>query len=237
MQRSSIIPLASFAIAILLAALVPSSRHVLRAAGDTTNCTVQCTVTGKNTPQEEREGKDSIRDKGKDAVRKALEKGFKKLGLDTTNATLSKLIDDSVSDVFDNNFDGVTVSFISFGLTGINKANNPWIVTGVFNEFTVILLPKDAKPGDQLSNHEAGHKLIADNTVEYAKQKIKALVEQAGCDDAAIRAAFKAGAQAAGDVQNAANKDYDGKTTNGTVGGADGQIPAAEAAWNAAAGN
>jgi hypothetical protein len=233
-MRQSLVPVATFLLAVAIAALTPSSRHLLRAAGETTGCTVSCTVTGMPTTQPIIEGKGSIRDKGKKAVRQAMDQGFKKLKVDTTDPTLNQELNDAVDEIFAKNFDAYTITDASFGIDGINKTDNVWTVTGTFDMAIVILLPKDAKPGDQLSNHEDGHKLIAENTVEYAKKKIKALVEAAGCDEAAIRAAFTAGAQAALDVQNAANKDYDAKTTNGTVGGPNGQIPAAQAAWAAA---
>jgi len=233
MQRSPVIPFATFAIAVILAALTPATHRLLRAAGDATGCTVTATISGKASADTVTEGKDSIRDKGKKSVRKAMDQGFKKLKADASGDDVDKSLNDTVDEVFANNYDAVTVSLSSAGIDGIAKAENVWTVTGTFDMSIVIVLPKNAD--ETLTNHENGHKLIAEKTVEYAKKKIKEEVEKCACDETAITAAFDKGVAAALAVQDAANKDYDAKTNHGKQGGAAGQIPQAAASFAAAA--
>jgi CheY-like chemotaxis protein len=232
MQRFPIVPLATFAIAVLLASLVPSSRHLVRAAGEATGCTVQAVINGKATSETVTEGKDTIHDNDKKSLRKAIDQGFKKLKVDTSGEDVSKSLDDTVDEVFARPFDAITVTLSSSGIDGIAKTANVWTVTGTFDINIVVVLPKNADA--TLTNHELGHKLIAEKTVDYAKKKIKEEVEKAPCDEAAIRAAFDKGAAAALAVQEKANQDYDDKTDHGKKGGAAGQIPQATASFAAA---
>lgn len=232
-MRGTIVPLSTFAIAVALSAMLPSSRHLLRADGEATGCKVTAEIGGAAKAHTVTEGKDSIRDKGKEAVRKALDQGFKKLKADTSDEETKKKLDDTVDEVFTHPFDAVTVTLFSFGIDSIDKTATLWTVKGSFDASVVILLPKNAT--DLLKNHEDGHKLIAEKTVEYAKAKIKEAVEAAGCDEAAIQAAFDAAAQKAYDVHEAASKDYDDKTDHGKKLGAAGQLPQAAASFAAAA--
>jgi hypothetical protein len=235
MRQSPVIPIVSFLLAVSIAALSPSSRHLLRAAGETTGCTVTAVISGKDFPDYQKEGKDSVRENGKEGLRKALEQGFKKLKFPTNSDFVKGELDKTVNEAFDNSYDAVTRSFATFGIQSIDKTDNLWTVKATFNEYTVVVLPNKADA--TLTNHEEGHKSIAEMTVEYAKKKIKAAVEAAGCDEAAIRAAFNAAVANALDVQKAADKDYDDKTEHGEKGGENGQLPAAAAAFAAASGN
>lgn len=231
-MRGSFVPLATFAIAVALSALTSSSRHMLRADGEATGCKVEATISGKVSSDTVQEGKDSIRDKGKEAVRKTFDQGFKKLKVDTNNAGLKSQLDDATTEIFEEGRDAYTVAYYTFGITSLTTTPTLWKVTGFFDAAVVILLPKDAD--ETLTKHEEGHKLIAEKTVEYAKVKIKEAVEAAGCDRAAITAAFRAAAQKAYDIQAKANADYDEKTDHGRQGTAAGQLTQAAASFAAA---
>jgi hypothetical protein len=232
MRRLPLVPISTFLLAMGIAALMPSSRHLLRASGEATGCTVTCSVTGKASTETVTEGKDSIRDKGKKAVRQAIDQGFKKLKTDTKDPDTDKALNDTVDEIFNHPFDAITITLSSQGIDSIDKTATVWTVKGTFDISVVILLPKNAS--EQLTNHELGHKLIAEKTVEYAKKHIQELVEKASCDEDAIKAAWEKGAADALAVQEKANKDYDDKTNHGKDGGAAGQIPAATAAFAAA---
>ena len=235
MRQAPAVPIATFLIAVCLAALSPASRHLLRAAGETTGCTVTAVISGKDYSTVEEEGKENVREKGKEGLRKALEQGFKKLKFKTDAPGVKDKLDKAVEEAFAKNFDGLTVSVLDFGPDSIDKTDNVWTVKATFDEYTVIVLPHKAEKEDPaLTNHEQGHKTIAEMTVEFAKKKMKAMVEAAGCDEAAIRAAISAAGALAGEVQDAADKDYDSKTDHGKTGGANGQDPAAKAAFAAA---
>jgi hypothetical protein len=230
MTRSSIVPFGSFLIAVAIAALVPSTRNLGRAAGEATGCTVSTTCDPTLDFRPKTLGTDSIRDEKKKDLKDENTAGLQAMGVKTKD--IKDEINDTVKDVQKKELDAVTHSDVDASWKSTPVDNTKWTVDVTCKFSLVIVLPANAS--ETLKSHEEGHKLIAEKTKEFAKTKFKTEIDKASCDNASIGAAFDSAWETIKSVFKAANDDYDDKTKNGKQGTAAQQLTQAAASFAAA---
>ena len=233
MRLSTLVPVGSFLVAIVIASLTPSTRGLLRAAGETTGCKVVTTVTATLDSKTRTLGDDSIRDEKKKDIKKELGDALTEMGVDVSNDAVKKDIDDSAKEVQKKKLDALTLCNVDAAFTWVQTNPNQVDATVTAKFSVVTLLPKNAI--EILKAHEEGHKLIAEKTKEWSKKKFKDEMDKAACDQASMDAAFDKALAAVGAVLDTANKDYDNKTNHGKIGTAAQQLTQAAAAFDAAA--
>jgi hypothetical protein len=222
-MRPSILPaLGSFLLAVAIASLSPSTRSLGRAAGESTGCTVNTTVNATLDSRTRTVGDKSIRDDKKKDIKDEINAGLQDMGVDTTDNGVKQDVGKTLDDVEKKNLDAVTFVDLNETWKPAQVDNSHWVVTVTCKYSVVTLLPSGAS--DTLKAHEAGHKQIAESTKEFAKTKFKSEIDKASCDNASIKAAFDSAQETVHAVFDAANKDYDDKTKNGTVGDAAAQL-------------
>src|SRR5436190_18665179 len=139
MRLSTLVPVGSFLVAIVIASLTPSTRGLLRAAGETTGCKVVTTVTATLDSKTRTLGDDSIRDEKKKDIKKELGDALTEMGVDVSNDAVKKDIDDSAKEVQKKKLDALTLCNVDAAFTWVQTNPNQVDAT-VTAKFSVVTL-------------------------------------------------------------------------------------------------